>query len=229
MMSPAAALRARLFNPPNAKLDTGISMHNGWPVHGMARQAAAEPVQKVSAPTPPPALVAVNVYPVTFATHDRIIKTVCRIFEVRLSELLSERRNLKVSEARQVAMALTVRLTKHSMPKVGFLFDRDHTTVLHAVRKMLPHINAIEAHMPPDSIMEWVTTLKERLTSPEAIEARRVKFTNNRFPLTHCINGHPYDEQNTGHKPDGERYCRICTRERRAKQYLAQKQARIEA
>jgi hypothetical protein len=206
-------LRARLMSPPNAVPDTGITMVNGWP-----RQARAEPVQPV---LELPASIHVNVYPVTFSAHDRIIRTVCRVFDIRLQELMSERRNQWVAEARQVAMALTVRLTKYSLPKIGNLFDRDHTTVLHAVRKMRPHINAIDAHMPPESIMEWVSALKERLIDPLRIKAIRQR-------ATHCRRGHLYDEANIKIRMDkGTRRCRACDQIRYEKRKALR--ARLEA
>ena len=218
-------LRAQLWNPPNAKPDLGqvhgIDIRTGE--RRIARQAPAKAVQKASAPPPPPPRVAVNIYPATFAMHDRIIKTVCHVFEVRLNELLSERRNVWVAEARHAAMSLIVRLTKHSTPKVGRLFGRDHTTVLYAVRKMQPHMDAIEAHMPPDSIMEWVTALKERLTDESVVEARRIRHGGK----THCINGHALDEENTGHRNDGKRFCRTCVKQRDAMRYQAKKLARL--
>lgn len=206
-------LRARLMSPPNAVPDTGITMVNGWPL-----QAHREPTRALD---PAPASIPVNVYPVTFSAHDRIIKTVCRIFDIRLQELMSERRNQWVAEARQVAMALTVRLTKHSLPKIGYLFDRDHTTVLHAVQKMRPHINDIDAHMPPESIMEWVAALKERLIDPLRIKAIRQR-------ATHCSRGHLYDEANTKIRTDkGTRRCRACDQIRYEKRKVIR--ARLES
>ena len=221
---------AKLFSLPNARPDLGqvhgVNIRTGE--RRMARQAVLEPVERAAPPLPPMALVSVSIYPATFMAHDRIIKTVCHVFGVRLNEVLSERRNAQATEARQVAMALCVRLTKLSMPRIGFIFDRDHTTVLHASRKMQPHIDAIEAHMPPDSIMEWVTSLKERLITPEVIEARRVKYhTGDRAHITECLRGHPYNEENTGWRPDGKRFCITCTRRRSRLRYQANKAARL--
>jgi hypothetical protein len=235
-------LRAKLWNPDNAKPDLGqvhgIDIRTGERRHrnsepGMARPEPEEAVQKDEpppAPPPaPPSVIPINVYPVAFATHDRIIKTVCRIFDISLNEVMSERRNLRAVEARQTAMALTVRLTKHSMPKVGFIFDRDHTTVLHAVKKMQPVLDAVEAHMPPESITEWVTAIREKLASNEWIQARRARRRNNdRTQATHCIHGHPYDKENTGYRPEGRRFCKIC-RDKNRLRYEAKKPARLEA
>ena len=54
-----------------------------------------------------------------------------------MSELLSKRRSRSIARPRQVAMALAKELTNHSLPEIGEAFGgRDHTTVLHACRKV---------------------------------------------------------------------------------------------
>jgi chromosomal replication initiator protein len=54
-----------------------------------------------------------------------------------VSDLLSKRRSRSVARPRQVAMALSKELTNHSLPEIGDAFGgRDHTTVLHACRKV---------------------------------------------------------------------------------------------
>lgn len=66
---------------------------------------------------------------------DNIIKTVCEYYKIKVSELLSKRRNRSLARPRQVAMALCKELTNHSLPEIGEAFGgRDHTTVLHACR-----------------------------------------------------------------------------------------------
>ena len=58
-------------------------------------------------------------------------------FKIKISDLLSKRRNRSVARPRQVAMALCKELTDHSLPEIGDAFGgRDHTTVLHACRKI---------------------------------------------------------------------------------------------
>ncbi len=70
-------------------------------------------------------------------TIENIQKTVADYFKVRLSELLSERRNRSLARPRQVAMALAKELTAHSLPEIGSAFGgRDHTTVLHACKRV---------------------------------------------------------------------------------------------
>ncbi len=70
-------------------------------------------------------------------TLENIQKTVAEYFQVRLSDLLSAKRSRSVARPRQIAMALAKELTKHSLPEIGEAFGgRDHTTVLHATRKV---------------------------------------------------------------------------------------------
>jgi chromosomal replication initiator protein len=68
---------------------------------------------------------------------ENIQKTVADYFGLRVSDLLSKRRNRSIARPRQVAMALAKELTDHSLPEVGDAFGgRDHTTVLHACRRI---------------------------------------------------------------------------------------------
>jgi chromosomal replication initiator protein len=54
-----------------------------------------------------------------------------------MNDMLSKRRSRSVARPRQVAMALAKALTNHSLPEIGEAFGgRDHTTVLHACRKI---------------------------------------------------------------------------------------------
>ena len=56
---------------------------------------------------------------------------------IRVADLLSNKRNRSVARPRQIAMALAKELTNHSLPEIGQMFGgRDHTTVLHACRKV---------------------------------------------------------------------------------------------
>jgi chromosomal replication initiator protein len=70
-------------------------------------------------------------------TIENIQKTVADYFKVRVADLLSERRSRSVARPRQIAMALSKELTSHSLPEIGDAFGgRDHTTVLHACRRI---------------------------------------------------------------------------------------------
>ncbi|CAI0935518.1 chromosomal replication initiator protein DnaA [Serratia proteamaculans] len=70
-------------------------------------------------------------------TIDNIQKTVAEYYKIKIADLLSKRRSRSVARPRQMAMALAKELTNHSLPEIGDAFGgRDHTTVLHACRKI---------------------------------------------------------------------------------------------
>ncbi len=69
---------------------------------------------------------------------ENIQKTVAEYYNIKLSDLLSKRRSRSITRPRQMAMALTKELTNHSLPEIGEAFNgRDHTTVLHACKKII--------------------------------------------------------------------------------------------
>jgi len=77
------------------------------------------------------------------ALQDRLVsieniqKTVAEYYKIRVHDLLSARRTRSITRPRQIAMALAKELTNHSLPEIGDAFGgRDHTTVLHACRKV---------------------------------------------------------------------------------------------
>ncbi|HBD13665.1 MAG TPA: chromosomal replication initiator protein DnaA [Porticoccaceae bacterium] len=70
-------------------------------------------------------------------TIDNIQRTVADHYQIKLSEMLSKRRSRTIARPRQVAMALAKEMTNYSLPEIGEAFGgRDHTTVLHACRKV---------------------------------------------------------------------------------------------
>jgi len=70
-------------------------------------------------------------------TIENIQKTVAEYYKIKVADLLSKRRSRSVARPRQVAMCLSKELTNHSLPEIGDAFGgRDHTTVLHACRKI---------------------------------------------------------------------------------------------
>jgi len=77
------------------------------------------------------------------AVHERLItieniqKVVADFYQLRVADLLSRRRSRSIARPRQMAMHLAKHLTEHSLPEIGNAFGgRDHTTVLHACRKI---------------------------------------------------------------------------------------------
>ncbi|HEY0435726.1 MAG TPA: chromosomal replication initiator protein DnaA, partial [Phenylobacterium sp.] len=78
-------------------------------------------------------------------TVDQIQKTVAEHYSLKQADLISERRARAVARPRQVAMWLAKQITTRSLPDIGRRFGgRDHTTVLHAVRR----IEALKAEDP---------------------------------------------------------------------------------
>lgn len=70
-------------------------------------------------------------------TIDNIQRTVAEYFKIRMGDMLSKRRTRSIARPRQIAMSLAKELTSHSLPEIGDAFGgRDHTTVLHACRKI---------------------------------------------------------------------------------------------
>jgi chromosomal replication initiator protein len=78
-----------------------------------------------------------------FAIQDRLVsigniqRIVAEYYKIKISDILSKRRNRTIARPRQMAMYLAKELTNHSLPEIGEAFGgRDHTTVLHACRKI---------------------------------------------------------------------------------------------
>lgn len=70
-------------------------------------------------------------------TVENIQRTVAEYYKIRIHDLNAKKRNRSVARPRQIAMALAKELTNHSLPEIGEAFGgRDHTTVLHACRKV---------------------------------------------------------------------------------------------
>ena len=93
-------------------------------------------------------------------TVDRIQKAVCEEFRVTLTDMTSKRRARIIARPRQVAMYLSKKLTKRSLPDIGRRFGgRDHTTVMHAVKR----IDALRADDPAfNAQIEAVETVLKR-------------------------------------------------------------------
>jgi len=70
-------------------------------------------------------------------TIEQIQKTVAEYYKIRVSDILSTKRDRKITLPRHVAMAMSKDLTSHSLPSIGDAFGgRDHTTVIHACKKI---------------------------------------------------------------------------------------------
>jgi len=70
-------------------------------------------------------------------TVENIQKTVAEYYKIKVADMLSKRRTKVIARPRQMAMSLAKELTNNSLPEIGDSFGgRDHTTVLHACRKV---------------------------------------------------------------------------------------------
>jgi chromosomal replication initiation ATPase DnaA len=155
----ARATKARLWNPPNARQSSELDIASGSDlrrrrqlelkqreqakraeddfrravaVDDLMRQALAEHIQLkqiahkilVEDDTHPPKI-------------HQIINAVAKVYGVTAIDVMSQRRTADVVRPRQVAMYLAKRITFKSLPEIGRKFgNRDHTTVLHAIRKI---------------------------------------------------------------------------------------------
>jgi len=83
-------------------------------------------------------------------TIDEIQRRVCEHFNIKMSDMSSARRARAVARPRQIAMYLAKMLTSRSLPEIGRKFgNRDHTTVMHAVRK-IEELRAIDSSINGD-------------------------------------------------------------------------------
>jgi chromosomal replication initiation ATPase DnaA len=95
---------------------------------------------------------------------EEIVNSVSAIFNESVEDIFSTRRNVEASRARQVAMALCKQLTLASLPAIARFFKRDHTTVLHAARRMRPIMIAVAENMVPGSMPElWASRIFEQM------------------------------------------------------------------
>ena len=78
-------------------------------------------------------ILAIQAKMVTIGNIQRVVSD---YYNIKLSDLLSKRRNRSITRPRQIAMSLAKELTNHSLPEIGEAFGgRDHTTVIHACEK----------------------------------------------------------------------------------------------
>ncbi len=88
---------------------------------------------------------------------EEIMAKVAHYFNIKVEDMVSKKRSQNVVAPRQIAMYLCRTLTDHSLPKIGELFQRDHSTVIHSCEK-------IEKDMLIDpNLAKKITDLKEEL------------------------------------------------------------------
>ena len=91
---------------------------------------------------------------------DNIQRVVCEYYKIKMNDMVSKRRSRSVARPRQVAMALAKELTNHSLPEIGETFGgRDHTTVIHACRKIRELIvSDADIHEDVKNLLRTLTT-----------------------------------------------------------------------
>jgi hypothetical protein len=88
-----------------------------------------------------------DVLPVQRLAIMDVIRTVADISKYGTKDILSPRRHKGTTRARQLAMFLAVKLTSHPLTVIGRTFNRDHSTVLHAVNKVTGNPDAFEPEL----------------------------------------------------------------------------------
>jgi len=146
----AREIHQRLRNPPNAVPDHGIDLrrHRQQCVTVEIKperfdtftQAQAEPATPYGVGSAVPRYGLTYDFSGTFTYFTfirNIQKAVCNAKGIRLDALLSKRRAAPIVRARMIAVYLARKLTEKSFPELGRRFGgRDHTTILHSVRKI---------------------------------------------------------------------------------------------
>ena len=145
----SASARAAAFEPPVIKLISPTLPET--PQEWAARQRQRyQPWFAIEEEIDPPAVVR--------PTIGLVQRKCCVHFDISLTAMCSPSRMGNVVRARQVAMFLVKELTLKSLPEIGRKFgDRDHTTVLHAVRK----ITRLESE--DNDLAEELVTLREQI------------------------------------------------------------------
>lgn len=90
-------------------------------------------------------------------TLEAIQDAVCRVHGLSRAELLSPRRSPRIAHARQIGMYLTRELTDLSLSEIARGFDRDHTTVLHAIRAVTGRLD------PGSETVDAIHTVRSEL------------------------------------------------------------------
>ena len=111
------------------------------------------------------------------ATVEAIKSAVCAEYGLRSRDMASPDRTRSIAHPRQIAMYLTRRMTRLSLPQIGSRFGgRDHTTVLHACRRVEGWLEDPGFAAELDSLIEWVEAVSavdpEPVPGPRAAEPR---------------------------------------------------------
>jgi hypothetical protein len=173
MVASLIAIRKRLIEPP------------------------PKPVIVEAEPPPPPVPVTWHVSPPStdgedivprFPTIAEIVNIVSAVWNIAPVHILSGRRTWECIFPRHVTCALACRLTTRSLPEIGrYIGGRDHSTVLHARNRMQPHMERVEARLPPDAtVRQWA---EEMLTEIGTGSVKQRRGTGNEQEGNHSDAG----------------------------------------
>ena len=95
-------------------------------------------------------------------TPSLIISEVCQFYGIEEQVLRSTLKNKNTAEARQVAMYLIRTMTNLSLPEIGREFDRDHTTVMHGLKKVEQALQSSTSNLP-DTIRDITANINNKL------------------------------------------------------------------
>jgi hypothetical protein len=129
-------------------------------------------------PPPPPAPLASPPSPRVSARDDRltvgkIMKATCLEFGCSRVQLLSRRREMPIVLRRFIAIGLSLRFTRNSLPQIGSHFHLDHSTVLNASRRIRPVVDAVVDEWPEATIAELIHELRGRIEANGWLGRRR--------------------------------------------------------
>lgn len=110
-------------------------------------------------------------------TASLVIAATAEFHRVTTDELRGPSKTKRLAHARQVAMWLCRQLTGLSLPRIGAVFDRDHTTVMHAVRKIQHHVDTEPATAQQ---LADLTSLIKRQAAMNALRGARNNNTRSK-------------------------------------------------
>ena len=109
-------------------------MISAWSADGRREVVVSGPLRKSRIVSIP-----INNSPATDARLDTTIKQIqhlaCQVWGIKIHQLLSDRRSVQFVEPRFAAIFLAAEKTSYTLHRLGRAFDRDHTTILHAIRR----------------------------------------------------------------------------------------------
>jgi hypothetical protein len=133
-------------------------------------------------PAPEPPVMAYVSPPIDVDISDRfptiaeIVTIVADVWHIAPVHIRSARRTWECVFPRQVVYALACHLTTRSLPEIGrHLGGRDHSSILHGRNKMQPHMERVEARLPPNvTVRQWAEEMLKEVGTG-SVKQRRVE------------------------------------------------------